>query len=705
MHQTPDGVVLRAFRPSADRMYAIDARNGQVALALERVHPGGVFAGELKTEPFPYRLRERTAETTDEFDDPYRFPMLLGATDAWLIAEGRHLRLWEVLGAHPRIVDGVEGTAFAVWAPNARRVSIVGPFNNWDGRIYPMRFRAECGVWELFLPGNFAGKAYKYEIAGPNGKLLPLKSDPVAFQAELRPANASVVAVPSAHVWADETWMRTRGKTVRHDSPIAIYEAHLGSWRRKGERGETMLGYRELADTLVPYVRDLGFTHIELLPVTEHPFDGSWGYQTIGMFAPTSRHGTPDDFRAFVDRAHAAGIGIILDWVPGHFPTDAHALGNFDGTHLYEHADPRKGFHYGWGTYAYNLGRLEVANFLIASALYWLKEFHVDGLRVDAVSSIIYLDYDRPAGQWLANASGGNENLDATAFLRRLNEAVYAEVPTAATIAEESTSWPMVSSPTYLGGLGFGFKWNMGWMNDTLRLFSRDPLYRGHHFNELTFSLMYAFSENYILPFSHDEVVHLKRSLIGRMPGDDEARFASLRLLYGYMYAHPGKKLLFMGSEFAQEAEWSEARSLDWHQLDDPRRRALSVLVKDLNDVYRKEPALHGCDYDWAGFEWIDCDDRERAVAAFVRRDPAGGNFAVAVMNLSGSGYERYRVGVPVGGRYREILNTDAAAYGGRNRGNFGTVTADETPAHGRPMSIELYLPPQTLLIVAPEAS
>jgi len=704
MHREGGGLVVRAFRPRAERVEVVDARSGEVAFALERNHPAGFFSGRpADSEPFPYRLRESAGDRSVEFDDPYRFGPILGETDAWLIAEGKHLRLWEALGAHTRTIDGVQGVTFAVWAPNARRVSVVGDFNDWDGRVHAMRFRAECGVWEIFIPGDLAGRAYKYEIAGPSGALLPLKSDPVAFASEVRPSTASLVAAPSAFAWSDESWMQERGEHIAHDRPVAIYEVHLGSWRRKGEHGDQLLTYGELADTLIPYAKELGFTHLELLPVTEHPFDGSWGYQPTGMYAPTSRYGTPDDFRAFVDRAHRAGIGVVIDWVPGHFPTDAHGLGNFDGTHLYEHADPRKGFHYEWGTWIYNLGRREVANFLIASALYWLREFHVDGLRVDAVSSMIYLDYDRDPGQWIANESGGNENVEATAFLRRLNETVYAEFPSATTIAEESTSWPMVSTPTNVGGLGFGYKWNMGWMNDTLKFFARDPLYRGYHFDELTFSLVYAFSENYILPFSHDEVVHLKRSLLGRMPGDDEARFAALRTLYGYLYTHPGKKLMFMGDEFGQEGEWNEARSLDWHQLEDPKRRGLSALVRDLNGIYRKTPSLYACESDWHGFEWIDCDDRTNAVASFVRRDPASGAFVVVVMNLSGTGYAGYRIGVPAAGRYREVLNSDAAAYGGRNRGNFGTAGALATPAHGQPASLELYLAPQSLLILAPQ--
>jgi len=703
MHATANGTIVRAFRPGADRLYVVSARTDDIALELERVHPAGMFARELaRTEPFPYKLRETAGGADVEFEDPYRFGPLLGPTDAWLIAEGNHLKLWEVLGAHPRELDGVRGVSFAVWAPNARRVSVVGDFNGWDGRVNPMRFRSECGVWEIFVPGELTGQSYRYELIGPSGGRLPLRSDPLAFACELRPANASIVAAPSAHLWRDEAWMQRRAATIARDRPVSIYEVHLGSWRRKEESGSALFSYRELAATLIPYVRDLGFTHIELMPVTEHPFDASWGYQTTGMFAPTSRYGTPDDFRFFVDAAHQVGLGIILDWVPGHFPTDAHGLGTFDGTHLYEHADARKGFHFEWGTWIYNHGRREVANFLIASALYWLSEFHIDGLRVDAVSSIIYLNYDREPGHWVPNELGGTENLEATAFFRRFNETIYAEFPSATTIAEESTSWPLVSAPTYLGGLGFGYKWNMGWMNDTLRLFAREPLERGNHFEELTFGLTYAFSENFILPLSHDEVVHLKRSLIGRLPGDDDARFAALRTLYAYMFAHPGKKLLFMGSEFAQESEWSEARSLDWHQLDDPRRRALSAFVRDLNELYRGTPALYACDHDWAGFEWIDADDRSNAVISFVRRDPAGGTFVIALANLSGTAHDAYRFGVPAGGRYRELFNSDAAAYGGRNRGNAGFVETEEIGAHGRPVSLHVYLPPQSLIVLAP---
>ena len=703
MHREGDGLTVRAFRPRAERLQLLDARSGSIVADFRRAHADGFFSAAVaSTEPFAYRLRESASGRAREFEDPYRFGPVLGEIDVWLIAEGRHESLYEVLGAHLRTLDGVRGVSFAVWAPNARRVSVVGDFNGWDGRVHAMRFRNECGVWELFVPGELAGARYKYELAGPGGSLLPLRSDPLAFSSELRPANASIVVPPSAHRWADETWMSGRDRETAHASPISIYEVHLGSWKRTGAQGERMLSYRALADELIPYVKELGFTHLELLPVTEYPFDGSWGYQTTGQFAPTSRHGAPDDFRAFVDAAHAAGIGVILDWVPGHFPTDTHGLGNFDGTHLYEHADPRKGFHYEWGTYVYNFGRREVRNFLIASALFWLREYHIDALRVDAVSSLIYLDFGRETGGWIPNDDGGNENREATAFLREFNTTVHREVPGALTIAEEASSWPNVTAAPEQGGLGFDFKWNMGWMHDTLRLFRRDPLYRGQYWNELTFSLVYAFSERFILPFSHDEVVHLKRSLVGRMPGDDERRFASLRLMYSYLFTHPGKKLLFMGAEFAQEGEWSEARSLDWHQLEDPRRRGLSALVRDLNALYRDTPALSRCDDGWGGFEWIEADDGARAVAAFMRKDPQSGDFVIVVLNLSGLEYARYRVGVPLAGEYREIFNSDAAAYAGENRGNLGTAPALDPGAQGRPFALELVLPPQSALVLAP---
>ncbi len=627
---------------------------------------------------------------------------ILGDLDMHLIAEGSHLRLYDVLGAHVRTIDGVTGTTFALWAPNARRVSVVGDFNAWDGRVHRMYLRRECGVWEIFIPGVAAGARYKYELENAAGHLLPLRSDPLGFTSELRPKTASVVWDAPPFAWDDAAWMAGRGARQRRDAAISIYEVHLGSWRRVPEEGNRFLTYRELATTLVPYVRDLGFTHIELLPVTEHPFDGSWGYQATGWFAPTSRFGTPDDFRAFVDAAHAAGIGVIVDWVPGHFPTDAFSLGRFDGTALYEHADDRKGFHREWGTYAFNLGRNEVANMLLASALFWLREFHIDGLRVDAVSSIIYLDYGREAGEWIPNVYGGNESLEATAFLRRFNTLVYGEFPDAMTIAEESTAFAGVTAPVYAGGLGFGFKWNMGWMNDTLRFMHTDPLFRTHHLDQVAFGLIYAFSENFVLPLSHDEVVHGKGSLFGKMPGYDEQKFANLRALIAHMFAHPGKKLLFAGDEFAQRDEWRASTSLDWHLTGYAPHAGMQRLVGDCNRVYRERAALHAQDASWEGFEWISFDDRANTVFAWVRYAPGRSEHVVAAINFSGMRIEGYRIGVPQAGTYHEILNSDAAIYGGGNVGNLGAVTTEPIAMHGFPNSIAIVLPPLAGVYFAP---
>ncbi len=627
---------------------------------------------------------------------------VISELDAHLIGEGTHLRLYDVLGAHVRERDGVRGTAFAVWAPNARRVSVVGDFNGWDGRIHPMYLRREIGIWELFIPGVECGARYKFELENQHGHLLPLKADPFAFWSEERPKNASIVWDALPFSWDDDVWMAERKHRQHREAAISIYEVHLGSWRRPGEPNR-FLTYRDLAEQLVTYVRDHGFTHIEILPITEHPFDGSWGYQTTGWFAPTSRFGTPDDFRAFVDAAHRAGIGVILDWVPGHFPTDDFSLGKFDGTSLYEHEDPRKGFHREWGTYTFNHGRIEVANFLVASALYWLREFHIDGLRVDAVSSIIYLDYGREPGEWIPNQFGGNENLEATAFLRRFNTAVYGEFPDAMTVAEESTAFPGITTPVSFGGLGFGFKWNMGWMHDTLEFFKRDPLYRSWHLNEISFGLVYAWSENFVLPLSHDEVVHGKGSLMRRMPGPtDRERFANLRLLFGLMFAHPGKKLIFAGGEFAQHDEWAYHRSLDWHLTAWPEHQGIQRLIGDCNRVYREFPALHQRDAMSDGFEWVSYDDRSHAVMAWVRYDEHHQHHVLAVANFSGVEHHHYRLGVTHPGTYHEILNTDAAIYAGENVGNHGQVTSDAIPMHGRPYSIAVTIPALSLVLFAP---
>ena len=690
MHDRPDGSpVVRAFIPKATGIAVIDA-DGNVVADLASLHPEGFFAGSVPKR-IVYHLRISRGTEHVHIEDPYRFGPIIGELDAYLIASGRHLDLYRVLGAHPRTIDGVSGVTFAVWAPNARRVSVVGDWNGWDGRVHVMRLRRECGVYEIFLPHVPLGSRYKFEIVGEDGTLLALKADPIAFAAEMRPNNASIVVDDSAYPWNDTVWMQARGEKNSFRSPISVYEVHAGSWRR-GD-GDRFLTYRELAAELIPYVVEMGFTHIELLPITEHPFDGSWGYQTTGMFAPTSRFGSPEDFRAFVDAAHAAGLGVLLDWVPGHFPVDAFSLGYFDGTHLYEHADPRKGFHEEWGTYAYALGRTEIDNFLIASALYWLREFHIDGLRVDAVSSIVYLDYSREAGAWIPNIYGGNENLEATAFLRRFNETVYREVEGILTVAEESTSWPNVSAPTSLGGLGFGFKWNMGWMHDTLAFFERDPMHRGYHLSDISFGLVYAFTENYMLPLSHDEVVHGKGSLIGRMPGGEWEQFANLRLLFGLMFAHPGKKLIFMGGEFGQRVEWNAAHALDWYLLQYASHAGVKKLVADCNALYRTLPPLHRRDKEPAGFEWITYEDRANAVVAFVRWDDRSASPILAVFNTSGVRIDGYRLGVPRAGYWREILNTDAALYGGRNEGNDGGAHTEAIHAHGREQSLSLTLP------------
>ena len=625
---------------------------------------------------------------------------ILGSLDAYFFAEGTHKKLWDVLGANPRTIDGVAGIAFAVWAPNARRASVVGDFNDWDGHRHPMYLRRECGIWELFVPSVPDGARYKFEMEDAAGNLLPLKADPFARSTELRPANASVVVSERSYAWNDRDWMANREAHQRRDAPISIYEVHLGSWKRGV--GNVFLTYDQLATDLIPYVAGLGFTHIELLPITEHPLDGSWGYQTTGLFAPTSRFGTPAMFKAFVDAAHAAGLGVILDWVPGHFPTDAHGLAWFDGTHLYEHADPRIGYHREWGTLVYNLGRTEVAEIMLNSALYWLQECHIDGLRVDAVSSIIYLDYSRESGQWLPNKYGGNENLEATAFLRTFNETVYADVPGAITIAEESTAFPGVTTPTSAGGLGFGYKWNMGWMHDTLSFFEHDALYRGYHLDEISFGLVYAWSENYILPLSHDEVVHGKRSLLGRMSGWPDDRFADLRLLYGLMFAHPGKKLLFSGAEFGQEREWNADVSLDWHLTAEPLRAGTQTLIGDLNALYRAHAALHERDAMPDGFDWIQYDDRAGGTVAFVRWSAQHHSHIVVVCNFSGAQIDGYRIGVPQAGMYRELVNTDSARYGGRNVGNLGAVAASDQPSHGQPYSISVTLPARSAIWLQP---
>ncbi len=696
MHLENGAILVRASLPHADRAFTSDRRTGTL-YPMER-EEDGLFVARFPRErkPFPYALAADYGDRREEFEDAYRFGPLLGELDAYLIAEGTHLRLWEALGAHRKRVDGIDGVAFAVWAPNARRASVVGDFNEWDGRRHPMRKRLECGVWEIFVPGVSDGARYKYELESAAGALLPLKSDPLESYAELRPSTASIVWPQSAHAWNDESWMNGRAERQRRDAAITIYEVHLGSWRRR--EGNRFLSYRELIEELIPYARDMGFTHLELMPVTEYPFDGSWGYQPVGLFAPTSRYGTPDDFRAFVNAAHAANVGVIVDWVPGHFPNDPHGLALFDGTHLYEHHDPRQGFHPDWNTLIYNYGRREVANFLIASALYWLEEFHIDAIRVDAVASMLYLDYSRKEGQWVRNEFGGNENLEAVAFLKRFNQLAYHQHPGIVTIAEESTAWPMVTMPTSVGGLGFGYKWNMGWMHDTLQYVERDPVHRRFHQGEITFGLVYAFTENYILPLSHDEVVHGKGALLAKMPGDRWQQFANLRMLFGLMYAHPGKKLMFMGDEFAVPTEWNHDTQLDWSLLGDPLHEGMRRLVNDCNNFYRGTPSLYRLDAEAAGFEWIDYQDAENCVIAFARLAP-GEAPCVAICNATPVVRNGYRVGIPEPGTYREAINTDSTYYGGANIGNVGGVVSEPIPSHGRSHSILVTLPPLATLI------
>ena len=702
-HEVGDRIVVRAFLPEARSVSVLDTASAETLASLEKVHEAGLFAGSVdRRRRFPYHLVVDWGGSRVELDDPYRFSPWLGEVDLHLLAEGTHLSAYDKLGAHVTEMEGTEGVAFAVWAPNARRVSVVGGFNNWDGRRHPMRKHPGAGLWEIFIPDLRAGERYKYEIKSESGAIL-LKADPYAFAAEKPPATSSIVHDFGRCAWQDSAWLAERERRNDRAAPISIYEVHLGSWRRKPEEGNRYLTYRELAEQLVPHAKEMGFTHIELLPVSEYPFDGSWGYQPTGMFAPTSRFGTPADFRAFVETAHRADLGVIIDWVPGHFPTDAHGLGNFDGTHLYEHADPRQGLHKDWDTLIYNYGRREVANFLLGNGLFWLDRYHADGLRVDAVASMLYLDYSREAGEWVPNKFGGRENLDAIDFIRRLNETAYGRYPGISTIAEESTAWPMVSRPTHLGGLGFGYKWNMGWMHDTLEYMSHDPIHRAHHHNQLTFGLLYAFSENFVLPLSHDEVVHGKRSLLGKMPGDRWQRFANLRTYYTFMFGHPGKKLLFMGAEFAQEREWNHDTSLDWHLLSDSAHAGMQRLVRDLNTLYRALPALHAHDCEAEGFEWIDANDSANSVLTFLRKAGPEREIAVVALNFTPVPRRNYRIGVSKPGFYREALNSDAATYGGSNLGNGGGVTAEPVPWHGRPHSIALTLPPLGGLILVSE--
>ena len=699
LHQNGKQYVMRAFVHDAEQI-EVDSVEGKPLGELKRIHDAGFFEGPVKVNGLQHvRLKARNASGHWELLDPYCFGPVLGEIDDYLSAEGSHLNLYEKMGAHLITHEGVAGIHFAVWAPNASRASVVGDFNAWDGRRHPMRKRA-TGVWEIFIPELKEGTTYKFELIA-NGVKLPLKADPFAFAAELRPRTASRVWRTDNFKWTDKTYLAKRASTDPRRSPMSIYELHAGSWRRKN--ANEMLNYRELADELVPYMQWMGFTHIELMPISEHPFDPSWGYQPTGLFAPTSRFGRPDDFAYFVDKAHSAGIGVILDWVPAHFPTDEFGLAHFDGTSLYEHDDPRKGFHPDWNTAIYNFGRTEVQNFLIANALFWLERYHIDGLRVDAVASMLYLDYSRKSGEWIPNYHGGNENLEAISFLKRMNEICYAKYPGIMTIAEESTAFPGVSQPTSMGGLGFGFKWNMGFMHDTLQFLQRDPVHRKFHHHDLTFGLLYAFTENFVLPLSHDEVVHGKGSLIRKMPGDDWQKFAALRAYYAFMWAYPGKKLLFMGQEFAQWDEWSENKSLDWNLNEFAPHKGVQTLLRDLNHLYTERPALHARDCEAEGFRWLIADDSANSVFAWVRYSGGKESPIVVIANLTPVLRDGYDVPLPAAGRWRERINTDAAIYNGSGKGNAGVVIARNETRNGWPASATINLPPLATLILEME--
>src|SRR5438034_6893027 len=692
-HRMGDDLAIRAFRPDARKIDIVT--NGEKPVEAEKIHRDGFFQAQIPnaTRDLDYHLRVTDWNGSESvMRDPYQYGPIMGEVDLHLFSEGQHWQLHEKFGAHLRKIGDAAGVYFSVWAPNAQRVSVVGDFNGWDGRVNPMRKLLGSGVWELFLPGVKEGAHYKFEIRAQSGALL-LKSDPFAFFNQHGTSTSSLVYNLERYQWSDADWMTQRRSKEWPKSPISIYEVHLGSWQRKAEEGNRPLSYLELAETLLPYVVEMGYTHIELLPIAEHPFEGSWGYQVTNYYAPTSRHGNPDELRHFIDKCHQAGIAVIMDWVPAHFPKDAHALAEFDGTDLYEHMDPRQGEHQDWGTLIFNYGRSEVRNFLIANALFWLDKYHIDGLRVDAVASMLYLDYSRKEGQWIPNVFGGRENLDAIYFLKRCNEVCYERFPGIVTIAEESTAWPGVSRPVYLGGLGFGFKWNMGWMHDFLEYMSLDPIYRRFHHGNITFSLLYAFTEHFILVLSHDEAVHGKRSLLSKMPGDEWQKFANLRLFYAWMYGHPGKKLLFMGGEFGHWHEWNHDASLDWHLLDLPKHDGLRRLAQHLNYIYKSEPALLQQDDSYEGFEWIDFHDADNSVVSFVRKSRAGDVIAF-VVNATPGVHHNYRLGVPESGFYRETINTDAQAYGGSNVGDYGGVRSENIAWMAREHSVVIHLSP-----------
>lgn len=693
-------IAIRAFRPTAAKLFVIDeSKKNAKEIEMTRLNEAGFYELTItaKLEDFKYRLKELSFEGREfSFHDPYAYPLSITDFDIYLHAEGRNWEIYEKLGAHKQTIDGVYGIRFAVWAPNAMRASVIGDFNNWDGRVHPMQTHGESGIWELFIPGLDIGQKYKYEIKSHHQGYQAEKVDPYGFYAERRPNTASIVTDLESYQWEDSEWMEARAAKNMLQEPMSTYEVHLGSWKRKANN--QWLTYRELADSLVNYVKDMGYSHIELMPVAEHPFDGSWGYQVTGYYAPTSRYGSPQDFMYFVDKCHQSGIGVIIDWVPAHFPKDGHALSYFDGTHLYSHEDPRKGEHPDWGTYIFNYGRNEVRNFLVANALFWLKKYHIDGLRVDAVSSMVYLNFSREDGQWIPNEYGGNENLEAVRFLQEANVVIHEQCPGAITIAEESTAWPMVSRPTYLGGLGFTFKWNMGWMHDTLWYMQKDPVYRRWEHNKLTFSMVYAYNENFVLSLSHDEVVHGKGSLMGKVPGDWWQKFAQQRLLFGYQYAHPGKKLNFMSADIGQWSEWSEARSLDWHLLEMETHQGLNHWMRDLNLVYKSEPALYQVDFSPEGFRWIDANDADNSTFSFIRYAKNKSDFLIIVANFTPVPRYGHRIGVPEPGHYRELLNSDAETYGGSNVGNMGGRHTENIYSHGFGQSLSLDLPPLGIL-------
>lgn len=704
LHTSPQNgrLILRTFQPNAKSVSVIDASTKKTINRMVQLGNSGIFTITTRRKKrFNYLLKINNGTDEKIIYDPFSFPTVLGDLDIHLLIQGKHKELYSKLGAHCRTLNNVNGVSFALWAPNASHVSVVGDFNQWDGRYHPLRLRHGCGVWEIFIPELTPGTNYKFEIKDFEGNLLPIKSDPFASQSQYRPDTASVVVEQKEFNWQDQIWMQNRAARNSRNSPISIYEVHLGSWKRKN--GD-YLNYRELAENLIPYVKSQHFTHLQLMPVSEYPFDGSWGYQPIGLFAPTSRFASEganviEDFQYFVEKCHGANIGLLVDWVPGHFPEDEHGLSQLDGTHLYEHQDRQKGFHPDWNTLIYNYGRTEVANFLRASAMVWLDRFHIDGIRVDAVASMLYLDYSRKDGEWQPNEHGGNENLEAVAFLKQFNEELYLDYPGAFSVAEESTSWPGVSKPTNAGGLGFGYKWNMGWMNDSLEYMKRDPIHRKHHQNDLSFSLVYAFDENFVLPLSHDEVVHGKGSILAKMPGDHWQKFANLRAYYGFMWGHPGKKLLFMGCEFAQLNEWNFEQSLDWHLLEKPEHIGVKKMVADLNQLYQNTPALYEKDCEPDGFDWIEHANSEQSIYAFIRYGSQRENPIIVVCNFTPQTHHQYRLGVPCKGFYREIFNSDSENYGGSNQGNLGGVQSSEVNSHNRNESILVRIPPLSTIM------